>query len=260
MTTLFSKMLNIVGDLAGSQVNERSSLSPAFLEKNQDDFFERDREVIQQETVAGDKYIWIIKGNGSGTSLEHSAELCAETRICSANEKSKFYLISCSDRDAGEIEEITQEKALSIASKNRGFFEHRPVRQDIIEAISEHTGIDKLSLQEMQVFNDLLKPTPDEDIFLKFEFDEKMNKVVIDMAKPCMKDNDPNKRKHAVFLFSAQNREITERVKEENLFLKIKPCNNASRGKVKEISQSDFEAADRTAKKRGREHITELTF
>lgn len=248
MTTLFSKMVAIVGELAGNQVNENSALSSSFLEKNADDFFERDREVIQHETVAGDEYIWIVKGNGSGTSLEHSAELCAETKICVAHEKSKFFLVTCSGTDSGDVKEVSQNEALAVANKNRGFFDHRPIRQNIIDAISDYTGIDKLSLQEINLFREILSPSPNENIYLKFHFDEKMNKVIIDMAKPELVSDEADKRRHSVFLFSAKNRNIDDRVKNNDLFLKIKPCNNASIGKPQEITEEEFQRADKTAK------------
>lgn len=259
MRTLFQKMLDIVGESAGIQVNEQISSSPAFMEKNAESFFESDREVIQHETMAGDEYIWILQGNGSGTVLEHSAELCAETKICAAHDKSKFYLIKCTGPDQGEIEKITQAKALLIANKNRGFFDHPPVRQDIIESISDYTGIDKLSLQEMNLLREILRPSPGENIFLRFQYDDRNNKVVIDMAKPHVVGNDPQKRKHTLFVFSAKNREITEKVKSEGLFLKIKPCSNASRGKATEVTESEFEAADKASKIKKREN-PELTF
>lgn len=248
MKTLFSQMVSIVGDLAGSSVDDDKQSSASFLERNQDDFFEKDREVIQNETLEGDQYIWILKGNGSGTSLDHSSEVCTEAKICSAHEKSKFYLISCSGMDSGEIEEISQEQALAIAKKNRGFFEHKPFRQYIVDVVSDYTGIDKLSIQEMSLFSETLNPTPDEKIFLKFEYNEKMNKVIIDMAKPHVKEGGINKKKHGVFLFSAQDRAITDRLKKDDVYLSIKPCNNASKVIAKEITKAEFESADKASK------------
>lgn len=249
MATMFSKLVSIVGELAGSEVNEGVSSSAAFLEKHSEDFFEKDREVIERETFSGDKYIWAVKGCGSGTILEHVSDLSAEAKICSSHANSKFYLLTFTDRNQGSIDEITQSKALDIANKNRGFFENTPVRQEIIQGISRTTGIDELSLQEMGLFKNVLSPSPNEDIYLKFSYDSKMQKIIVDMAKPKLKEYTAGKIKHGMFLFSSKHRDIKESMKTKDLFIKIKPCDNASKGKFYEIPKEEFEKADSSAKK-----------
>lgn len=246
--SMFQKMLNIVGELAGIQVNSSCSSSAAFLERHSEDFFERDRIVIENETRTDDLYLWIVKGCGSGTCLEHLAEECAEVKICSAHEKSKFYLLSFSDRDQGVIEEVTQDQALKLASKNKGLFPHQPVRQDIISGISNFSGIDEISLQEMSLFNEILSPVPNEPIYLKMHFDEKMDKVIVDMAKPVLKEYQTGKRKHGMFVFSAKHREISENLKGKDAFLKILPCENAKKAKFLSINENEFDVADKRSK------------
>ncbi|MBD1577973.1 hypothetical protein HC723_16410 [Vibrio sp. S11_S32] len=99
---LYEKMLNVVKQHPNLVTHYKTDLDV-------------DKDVIENDAQAGDKYLWILKGNGCGTWLFRlGASSIVEQVVKSENENAVFYWVHVDSLNSGVIQRVTKKHASSL--------------------------------------------------------------------------------------------------------------------------------------------------
>ncbi|WP_105903706.1 hypothetical protein [Vibrio gangliei] len=106
MKTLFEQMVE-------------ASVQYPLMTRFTEDLFEIDRDIIENDSVVGDKYIWILKGNGAGTWLYRLNSKIGiemlEYTIKNEPESSEFFWLHNNGDQKSILQHISRSHALSLA-------------------------------------------------------------------------------------------------------------------------------------------------
>lgn len=106
MKTLFDQMVD-------------ASVQYPVMTNYKEDLFEIDRDIIENDSVVGDKYIWILKGNGAGTWLyrlnSKTGIEMIEYTIKNEPDTSEYFWLHNNGDSKSVLQHISKSHALSLA-------------------------------------------------------------------------------------------------------------------------------------------------
>tara|TARA_R110001583_G_scaffold42134_11_gene133994 strand:+ start:2587 stop:3276 length:690 start_codon:yes stop_codon:yes gene_type:complete len=101
----------------------------------QDDLFVIDRDILVNDSQAGDIYLWVLKSGGCGTWLFRAVGQDLTGLI---KPDDRVFKLSCTDINTGTTEEIPFEMAIAFAKQHNESKNRVPRRVKILDAISKH--------------------------------------------------------------------------------------------------------------------------
>lgn len=127
--------------------NEMTTIAsnyPHLLTSYRNDLFEIDRDTIMNEAVAGDKYLWVLKGSGCGTWLlrlgsEFSLEM-AEYIVKNEWKEAEFFWIHV-NKDDYLVQHITRNHAAALAANQKPNHNRVPKRRDLFTQVLHDLGL-----------------------------------------------------------------------------------------------------------------------
>ncbi|MFS1427822.1 hypothetical protein LMH73_011865 [Vibrio splendidus] len=129
---------------------EAKKENPDFLKIHSDDFYIQDKDVLENDTQAGDHYIAVLKGSGAGTHLNRCSskdESNNYTRITvgDAYGGSRFFHIECAGHNKGTVTEVSQNEALKIACSHQDSPSRVSRRMSLNRRLESILGLDPSS-------------------------------------------------------------------------------------------------------------------
>lgn len=160
----------------------------------QEDLTVHDRDELENDSQAGDRYLWILKSNGCGTYMFrlNGGKSDILNTIHRASD-SQCYLVKCSGINEGTVESITWDMAESVYYETPPACNRIPRRRRLYDQLNELLGIDDNSrgyrLQSTNMGSDF-KPLPGDKSFLKLSMERRTTECIvrIDVLRPKMKE------------------------------------------------------------------------
>lgn len=104
--------MNVFNYLVATAVNLKAL---GFLTYYEDDLFITDKEILLDESMKQDQYLWIVKGTDCGTKLTLLGETISSALVAEAGSDSKFYHIKLSGINTGTVCEVSYSEAKKLA-------------------------------------------------------------------------------------------------------------------------------------------------
>ncbi|MBE8233135.1 MAG: hypothetical protein HAW67_05310 [Endozoicomonadaceae bacterium] len=120
-----------------------------YLKAYKDDLYVYDKDVMENDSQAGDRYLWEVKGSGAGTycNLIQGEKM----HMWERPEDSQFYLLNCTGINEGDISVISAEMAQQIHLKIPARENRVPRRLHLFSAMKEKLGV---NLRDSKFAND----------------------------------------------------------------------------------------------------------
>jgi len=146
MSKLFDQMLQIAKDAAKETEN---SENPLFVHQHKDltDF---DRDIIENDAVPGDEYIWAIRGTGHGTDLYRINSNPDLVDFLDPSDNARLFHLKVSDIGQGNIYPIDREQMADLVKTNPN--PNRVPRREHIADVMQNI----LGLKEKRLFTRVL--------------------------------------------------------------------------------------------------------
>lgn len=114
MSSLFRQMKLIAESVA---LESKDTDRPLF-KYCKDDLYDIDKDIIENDAVPGDEYIWSIRESGHGTDLYRlNGQKDLDYLVGSSGERAKYFHIVVSEIGKGSLSPITRDKAIELTQR-----------------------------------------------------------------------------------------------------------------------------------------------
>lgn len=106
------KIYKQLAKIAERLAKESEGKDVAYFNSYKKDLYEIDKDILANDSQAGDTYIWAVKANGCGTFMVRCQGDQESYTLKEAGDNSKFFRLRCTGINEGTVEEISYKQAL----------------------------------------------------------------------------------------------------------------------------------------------------
>lgn len=126
--------------IAENEAEQTKGKDVAYYQNDKIHLEDFDKDVMHNDSQAGEEYIFVLKGNGFGTYLMalDGESVASDVRL--GDKTSKFFHMKLDDVNSGEIREVTNREAKKIVTNAVTNPEIEPRRRQLYDQLSEIVG------------------------------------------------------------------------------------------------------------------------
>jgi len=216
----------------------------------QDDLHIHDKEELLESSQKHDRYIWALKDNGCGTQLVLAGTTNAEWMVDNIGEKSKFYSLSLSGINTGEVKPVSKDEAMGIVAHYSRSSPRVPRISSVFSTLLKEIEI--ASNQELQyslLMSDM-SPEPGNLVLAeikKTNYDE----VQIKVLRPTEKSKDISSKSDKTYTLRGSKTDFGWKDKLDPKYIKFE-VTHTGLAKMKETDKKDFSLASKKIRRQQR--------
>jgi hypothetical protein len=206
--------------MAESIIKETKDMDTPLLKYYQNDLYDIDKDIIDNDAVPGDEYIWSIKGSGHGTDLYRlTGDVNMPYLIGNAGENGRYFHIKVTDIGKGDITPVTRDRALEF-SETKANPNRVPRRQNYYKAMESLIGLKHgHSITNFSIANNFY---PNEGAVSVMKVAPIRQGVMVYMSQIKADTDDGNLGKTFNNAFDNQHLNLDSATKKESTFHRIK--------------------------------------